>query len=141
MTSRLIFNWQQHLIAGSVLIAAMSTSVSAAQFRSEGIGPDDPIIALGEENAGRNHFFINNDEDVEVIRFKSPRDVEICAGAPKKRRDGRVTQYPIKVTWDTQTSVVQAGNCLSFDAQRVTVRAASSLPEDIVLEGSYRVSK
>jgi len=128
-------------ISGSFALCLATAPAQSAQFTSKGVGPDDPLIQEGEWEAGRNHFFINNNEDVEVIRFRSERDVQLCASAPKKHRDGRITQYPIKVTWDSQSAVIQAGNCMSFEAQRVSVRAASALPQDIVLEGSYKVSK
>jgi len=125
------------------LISAMPAIAQAQspEFISRGLAPEDPLIAWGEQDAGRSHFFLNTERDVEIIRFRSARDIELCAPRPQTRRDGKISQYPIKVTWDAQSSIIEAGNCMSFDAQRVSVRPASSLPEDIVLEGTYRVSK
>lgn len=128
------------LAAASAVLAAMPAQ--AQQFRSEGAGPVDPLIRLGEwEEAGRNHFFINNDEDVEVIRFRSARDVELCAGSPHLSPEGRLRGYAIQVSWDNDNAVIQPGNCMSFDAQRVRVRAADNLPQNVILEGTYRVLK
>lgn len=124
------------------LLACLAAMPAQAQrFSSKGPVPDDPVIAGSEQDAGPSHFFINDERDVEIIRFRTPRDVEMCAGPAKRDEDGLLHQFPIKVSWDTQTAVITAGNCLSFDAQRVTVRSAARLPEDMVLEGTYRVKK
>jgi len=125
----------------ATLSAALAGTAQAEQLISKGLPPDDPLIAWAEASAGRNHFFLNDDRAVEVIRFRAPRDVEMCAGPARRGSDGRLHAFPIQVSWDSQTAVIAAGNCLSFDAQRVSVRAASRLPDDIVLEGTYRVTK
>lgn len=128
------------LIAAAASFAALPAQ--AQQFRSEGASPVDPLIQLGEwEAAGRNHFFINDDNDVEVIRFRSARDVEMCAGSPRLSPEGRLRGYAIQVSWDNESAVIQPGNCMSFDAQRVRVRAAGNLPQNVILEGTYRVLK
>ena len=131
-------------------IAASAAYVTGAQaepardpqFVNNDYPWDDPVLAYGEWAAGHNHFFINDDEDTEVIRFKTPRDIELCAAAGKKdgyRSDAR--GYPLLVKWDGSSSVIKAGNCMSFDAQSVSVRSAGRLPEGVVLKGSYRISK
>jgi len=125
----------------AVLFALTAGPAQAEQLISKGIPPDDPLVAWAQASAGRNHFFLNDEQDVEIIRFRAPRDVEICAGPPQRDDDGRLHQFPIRVSWDTQTAVISAGNCLSFDAQRVSVRSAATLPDDMTLEGTYRVSK
>jgi hypothetical protein len=122
-------------------VALLAGPAQAEQLISKGFPPDDPLIAWAEASAGRNHFFLNDDRDVEIIRFRAPRDVEMCAGPAKRDDDGRLRPFPIRVSWDSQTAVIAAGNCLSFDAQRVSVRSAAALPDDMVLEGTYRVSK
>ena len=124
--------------AGAILCLAPA---NAQTFRSEGPLPEDPLIQYAEQIAPRNEFFINGDGDVEVIRFKTPRDLELCARRAHNSPDGRIAGYPVKVTWDTDSAVVMPGNCLAFDARRVTVSAASRLPEDVVLQGTFRVTK
>jgi len=129
------------MAAASVLVAFAAAPVQAEQLISKGFPPSDPLVAWAEAETGRNHFFLNDQRDVEVIRFRAPRDVEMCAGPAKRDDDGRLHPFPIQVSWDSQTAVIAAGNCLSFDAQRVSVRSAAPLPDDMVLEGTYRVSK
>ena len=128
-------------VATATLCVALAGPATAEQLINKGFPPDDPLIAWAQASAGRNHFFLNDERDIEIVRFREPRDVEMCAGPALRGDDGRLHPFPIQVSWDSQTAVIAAGNCLSFDAQRVSVRAASRLPEDIVLEGTYRVSK
>jgi len=141
MSDLLIPRLPRGAAAVALLVCLAAMPAQAQRFSSKGPVPDDPVTAESEEGAGPSHFFINDDRDVEIIRFRTPRDVEMCAGPAKRDEDGLLHQFPIKVSWDTQTAVITAGNCLSFDAQRVTVRSAARLPEDMVLEGTYRVKK
>jgi len=127
-------------------VAALALLLAAApaeaqKLVSKGGALSDPILALGERDAGPGRFFLNDDEEVEVIRFKTDHDLQLCAGRGHLTPDGRVRGYPIKISWDNDTAVIQPGNCLAFEASKVKVRAAGPLPDDITLEGAVKVLK
>jgi hypothetical protein len=129
------------LVRASLLIApalaAIAMPAIAQTLTSEGPGPVDPIIQQSEWNAGPNQFFVNSNLDRELISFKSPHNLKLCAtGARITPLGRRIRGFPIKVSYDGQSTVVQPGSCTSFEAQRVTVAAASQLPGRIVLMGT-----
>ncbi len=129
------------LLAATIIAAAAAGPALAQQLSSRGDFLEDPIIAWNEANAGRNHFFLNGDTDVEIIRFRTPRDINICAGPARLDHNGVSHGYALKVSWDAQSAVVQPGSCLAFDAQKVSVRSATHLPQDFALEGTFRATK
>lgn len=119
----------------------VGTPALAQQFVSKGPPPDDPVLQWAQQIAPRNQFFIDSDQNVEVIRFKTARDLELCAGLGHDRPGFLTRGYPIKVSWDNQTALIAPGNCLAFDAARVSVSAGSHLPENVILTGTFRVTK
>ena len=130
------------LFAGAALTLALAAAPAGAQkLTNTGIPVEDPLLEESEWDARPGQFFINNNEEVEVIRFKTVHDMQTCAGAAHRTADGRVRGYAIKVSWDAESAVVQPGNCLAFDAKVVKVRAASPLPDDIILTGAIKVLK
>ncbi len=129
------------LIAATAAALLAGVPACAQKLISEGAPPSDPVLEWSEQLAPRNRFFINNNEDVEVVRFKTPHDVELCAGAGHVTAEGPIRGYALLATWDAQTATINPGNCLAFDARSVKVRAATNLPQDIVLTGSFRVVK
>ncbi len=124
--------------AAALLLAA--APAGAQKLISKGVPLSDPVLALGEEDAGPHQFFINNNDDVEVVRFKAVHGLEMCAGNGHPTPTGRVSGYAIKVSWDKDTAIVQPGKCLTFEAKNVKVRAATPLPQDIALQGASRSS-
>ena len=136
-----IFSNASRLARASLLIApalaAIAMPAMAQKLTPEGPGSDDPITQESEWTAGPNQFFVNTNEDRELISFKSPHNLQLCATAARRTRMGRnIRGFPIKVSYDGQSTVVQPGTCSSFQAQRVTVAAASQLPGRIVLRGT-----
>ena len=120
-------------------LAAIAAPVSAQKLVSKGPVPVDPIMLEAEWNAGHSQFFIDSNQDRELIRFKSPHNLELCAGAAHHDADGSLDKsYPLKLTYDGQTTIVAPASCSTFRAQRIRVAAASPLPQDTVLEGSIR---
>lgn len=122
-------------------VPVLAASPPAAQtLRNEGLPPADPLMDLAEQDAPRNMFFLNNRRDVELIRFKRVHDIEICAGRPDPNAVGPAKEgYAISVSWDSDVGLVTPGNCLTFDAMRVTVKPASSIPQDVELVGTVKV--
>ena len=127
------------LSAAAAMTVFLGTPGNAQKLESKGPPPSDPIQQWAEQLAPRNQFFIDNDDDVEIIRFKTPHDLELCAARGHTSADGYVRGYPIKAKWDTDSATITPGNCLAIDAMRVSVRSASPLPEDVVLNGTVRV--
>jgi hypothetical protein len=121
-------------------IPTVLAPASAEKLVNEGLPPSDPLIAWGQELAPRNKFFLNSDQDVELVRFKRAHDIELCAARPDPDAIGSARHgYPIMVTWDQDTGIIAPGNCLSFEAQRVKIRPASPLPQSVELTGTVRV--
>jgi hypothetical protein len=86
----------------------------------------------GRMNAPAGTFWLDNNDDREIIRYTTPRDVRLCLPEPTTTERG----YPLRVTWDGANSLVlYPGNCLFFDARQVTVKPASNLPPNVVLRG------
>ncbi len=141
MTRQSFFKSSGALIAAAIVATTAAGPVLAQQLSSRGDFVDDPIIAWSEANAGRNHFFLNGDTAVEIIRFRSPRDINLCAGPTRTDHNGVRHGYALKVSWDAESAVIQPGSCLAFDAQNVSVQSATPLPQDIALEGTFRATK
>lgn len=124
----------------SVASLAAAAPLAAQKMTNEGLPPSDPLMAEAQWNAPRNTFFLNGERDVELIRFKRPHDIEICAGKPNRDAAGAARRgYPIQVSWDSDVSVIAPGNCLTFDAMRVKVKPAGELPQSIELVGTVKV--
>lgn len=120
--------------------SSISSPASAEKLINEGFPPSDPIMQLAQEMAPRNKFFLNSSDDVELVRFKRLHDLELCAARPDPDQVGSAKHgYPIMVTWDQDTGIIMPGNCLSFEAMRVKIRPASSLPQSVELTGTVRV--
>ncbi len=129
------------LLAAGVAAVLIGAPAGAQRVISQDIPPEDPVNEWGLQPGPSNRFFIDDSGDVEVIRFKTARDVELCAGAGSKYGPGNPNGYPIKATWDSDTAIINPGNCLAFDARTVKVSAASKLPQDVIIAGSFRVVK
>lgn len=136
------------MILKTIAVAAVSATVplwaaaplAAQTMRNEGLPPSDPIMQMAEDDAPRNEFFLNNQQDVELIRFKRVHDIEICAGRPDPDAIGSAKHgYAITVSWDSDVGLIMPGNCLTFDAMRVKVKPASALPQSIELVGTVKV--
>ena len=125
----------------SVLAALFSASAAplmAQTMRTKGPPPDDPVLQLAQWSMPRNQFVLNSQEDVEIVRYTTPHDVEVCINRPDANNGVRKA-VPVQVKWDNNTSVVQPGNCLSFDAKLVKVKMSAPLPESEDLFGTFRV--
>ncbi len=125
-------------------IIGMSLPVQAQTLRREGPPASDPIIAWGQQMAPRDEFFINSDENVELIRFKTERDNTICV--PRNTRlnhlEGKPQNYALKVMWGKNNkAIIKPGKCLSFDAKTIKIRVDGKMPQDVTLMGSIRTSK
>jgi hypothetical protein len=121
-------------------IAFIAQPALAAHIVNEGLPPNDPVLAMAEQDAPRNEFFLNSSRDTELVRFKRIHDLNICAARPKPNAIGGTKRgYPLKVNWGTDTAVVMPGNCLRLNAQQVSVRSATPIPQNIVLTGTIRV--
>lgn len=129
------------LSLGAVMFLAAGGPAAAETMRTEGLPPFDPLLAWAEQLLPRNQFELNSDQNMELIRFTTPRDVEVCVKrSDPDDVDGRVKAVPVTVTWDNQVGTVTPGNCLSFDAKSVKVRPAGELSQDESLLGTFRVA-
>lgn len=86
-------------------------------------------------------FWLDSNDDVEVIRYTTPRDVRLCLPRPEGP-DAAKLAHPLQVTWDQSNRVVlRPGNCLFFDARRVTVKPATDLPRGVTLRGHVETER
>jgi len=125
-------------------IIGMNLPAQAQTLRREGPPATDPIIAWAQQMAPRDEFFINSNEDVELIRFKTDRDNTVCVprNTRLKRLDGEPQNYALKVMWGKKNkAIIKPGKCLSFDAKTIKVRVDGRMPQDVTLVGSIRTSK
>jgi len=124
----------------TVMLTVASGPVAAQTMRTEGPPSFDPLMQWADQLMPRNEFVLNSDKDIELIRYKTPRDIEICiARGNPNSVSGTLKTVPVQVSWDNDTGVIWPGNCLSFDAKSVKVRAAAPLPNDAELVGSFKV--
>ncbi len=125
------------------LCFAASSATYSQEITMEGPPSGDPIIDYGNRMrrlAHPNEFVLTSDLDVELIRFTDPRDVEICIGRPDPNKVGDAKKaVAVNVKWDDKSSVIQPGNCMSFDAKTLKVKAAEPLPDDTEISGRFRV--
>jgi hypothetical protein len=83
---------------------------------------------------------LDSSSDVELVRFRKPHDLELCNARPDPNSvDGTRRGYAIEASWDNDVAVIMPGNCLAFDAQRLKVKAAGNLPDNVILTGTVRV--
>ena len=128
-------------IAPLIAIALAGTQANAQHLISKGPPPEDPLVLEGEWDAGPNHFFINSSENVELIRFKQPHKMEMCAKGPHAEGGSSDRGYPISIKWNDQTATIAPGECMHLDAAAVTVQSASTVPQSVILEGTLTIKR
>lgn len=124
-------------VAAGGLLAALPQTANAQ--RTEG-DARTPIGQWGRQLAPEGTFWLDSDEDREVVRYSQRRDVQICLPRPEgvNAADRGV---PLRITWDgANTTTLYPGNCLYFDAMRVSVKPAAPLPSGAVLTGRFHAS-
>lgn len=94
----------------------------------------------GRMRAEPGTFWLDSNDDREIIRYSTPRDVRLCL--PQAKGVGAAQKaYPVTVTWDgTTRATLYPGNCLFFDARTVTLRPATDLPRGVTLSGQVETS-
>lgn len=124
-------------IKPAVLVAsgvALATAAPAAAQHTEG-DAISPVTQWGRQLAAPGTFWLDNNDDTELIRYTTPRDVRLCLPEPRGV-DAASRGYPLSITWDgANTAVLRPGNCLFFDARQVRVKPATALPRGVVLRG------
>lgn len=121
------------LAAGMLPMAALAATPVLAQD-VEG-DANSPTVQWGRMLSEPGTFWLDSNEDVEVIRYTQSRDVSLCLPRPQGVRAAE-RGHPLRITWDGQnTAVLRPGNCFFFDARQVKVRPASNLPSGVVLTG------
>jgi len=109
-------------------------------MRTEGPTPLDPIEMWAAQMIPQDQFLLYSNKDTELIRYKTPRDTEICVSRtdPRDLEDASKA-IPVQVAWDNDVSTISPGNCMSFDARSVKIRPASPLPDGDEIMGTFRV--
>ena len=128
------------LAAASAILLGAAGPAAAETMRTEGPMPSDPLMSWADQMLPRNEFALTSDQDIELVRFTTPRDIEICAARSNPDSiDGNVNTVPIQVSWDSDVGTIWPGNCLAFDAKQVKIKPAGPLPDNSELIGTVRV--
>jgi len=106
------------IIAGAML-ASIAGSASAATATEN-------MIRLYSEP---NQFYLFDQTSVEVLDYKTERDVRICL-------DARRHHVALEVDYDKKTALVRPGDCFMFEAMHVAIKPASDLGDDLDLKGT-----
>lgn len=101
---------------------------------------DGPVVQWGRMNAAPGTFWLDSLDDVELIRYTSPRDVSLCLPEPTGVFAAQ-KGIPLQITWDNQYTVtLRPGNCFYFDAKTVKVKPAAPLPTGVTLTGRVQTA-
>ncbi|MBC7168146.1 hypothetical protein [Phenylobacterium sp.] len=122
------------LAAAALFAAPLALAPPARAQHVEG-DANSALLRYGRMMAEPGTFWLDGNGDREVIRYTTPRDIRLClpraAGVASPRQ-----AYAVQVTWDqTNQAVLTPGNCLYFDARRVSLKPAEPLPAGVTLEG------
>ncbi len=131
------------MIKRRILVAAATICAIAPPALAQHVEGDaqSPVTQWGRELAEPGTFWLDSNDDREIIRYTTPRDVSLCLPRPKGV-NAPDHGFPLRVTWDrTNTVILYPGNCLFFDARQVTVRPATNLPRDVVLTGRVETER
>lgn len=127
-------------ILSCALILAMAAAAPAAAQQVEG-DATSALTQWGRMMAEPGTFWLDSNDDVEVVRYTTPRDVRLCLPRPEGVFAAQ-KGYPLTITWDgANTAVLRPGNCLFFDARRVTVKPATALPSGVTLQGRIEAER
>lgn len=123
------------LAAGAVVLAA----APAFAAPGPGMGNAAPRRPANQAMARPGQFILNGDHDTELVRFTKAHDMSVCLPAQMDIKNRPELQgfnaWPITVKWDNDTGVIWPGNCLAFDAARVTVSPSPDMPKDAHVMG------
>ncbi|MGE3745510.1 MAG: hypothetical protein AB7G25_07360 [Sphingomonadaceae bacterium] len=124
------------------IAAAVITGMVAPAVAQHTEGDAASVIGQwGRRMAPPGTFWLDSNDDREVIRYTTPRDVRLCL--PEPEGVGAADQgHSLRVTWDsTNNAILYPGNCLFFDARQVTVKPASNIPSGVTLRGSVETER
>jgi len=76
-----------------------------------------------------DEFYLFDQQDVQVLDYKTAREVRVCA-------DQRQHMVPIRVTYDGKTTEVRPGDCTRVEAKTVTLAPADTLESSWDLSGT-----
>ena len=126
---------------GGIALAATALLGMPAQAQQTEGDARSPVVQWGRMLDEPGTFWLDNMQDREVIRYTSARDVTLCLPRPEGI-DAAERAIPLTVTWDRQnTATVYPGNCLYFDAMRVTLKPAAPLPSGVTLTGQLQTER
>ena len=124
------------ILTGSA-ITGLAVALTATPAFAQDVDGDanSTLVQWGRMNAPPGSFWLDSNDDVEVIRYTTPRDVSLCLPEPSgvfAAQQG----YPLTISWDdTNTAVLRPGNCLFFDARVVRIKPTNPLPSGVTLSG------
>lgn len=130
-------NLKSFLVAASGAAALTATPAIAQQTEGDAA---TPIQQWGRMHAQPGTFWLDSNDDTELVRYTSSRDVGICLPEPTGVFAAQ-KGYPLQITWDgTNTAVLRPGNCFYFDAKSVKVKPVKPLPSGVTLKGRVQTS-
>ena len=124
-----------------LLAAAAAATMVAAPATAQRVHGDanSPVVQWGRMLAEPGTFWLDSNQDVEIIRYKTERDITLCLDRTDAQPD--MARYPVTITWDNaNTATLRAGNCYYFEAMTVKVKPAMDIPQGAVLKGRIMTS-
>lgn len=117
-------------------------AAQAQKMTNEGMQPTGPMSLYEDQYQPRDQFTLYSEGDVELVRFKHTHLLSICDPHENHDQIGATAHgYPIKITWEGDSAVVEPGSCFAFEAASVKVHPATHLPQNDEITGTIRVIK
>jgi hypothetical protein len=124
-------------LSATAVLATLNVPAAAQHLEGDA---RSPVERWGRALADPGTFWLDSNDDREIIRYSTPRDVRLCLPEPRGVNSPE-RGVPLRVTWDRVNSLIlYPGNCLFFDARQVTVKPASNLPNGVVIKGRVEAS-
>lgn len=127
-----------HTLSTAAAFALLAAPAFAQQAEGDA---NSPLVQWGRSMAAPGTFWLDSNDDVEIIRYTTPRDVRLCLPRPEGVNAAE-RGYSLQVTWDqANRAVLRPGNCLFFDARRVSVKPATAIPSGVTLRGQVETER
>lgn len=101
--------------------AALAAAPAPAQVH------DSILRHYADLHSAPDEYYFFEDDRKQVVDYKQPRVVRICAGESRHL-------VPLEVTHDGETSTVRSGDCLRIEAESVSLAPAEELQPNYVIK-------
>lgn len=107
----------------------IALAAACAAFLAPASNADSASETLVELYSEPDEFYLFDQQDVQVLDYKSAREIRVCA-------DKRRHMVPVEVRYDGKTAEVRPGDCMRIEAKRVSLAPADTLESNWDLSGT-----